>query len=505
MSNIAPDHLFSLIKSLGKAEKRHFKIYSKKHVIGEGNIYVRLFDAIDKQKKYNEQALRKGKRFHDLPAFKNWLYNAILRSMADYHSSIGIDTRDMINYIEILFEKSLFSHCIRQIRKAKKIIKKNELFEEWLEVLNWEYKIAAKKFDIRAPVLEEEKRVLSLLTNQKKYRDIANLFLVTHRKFELERNPDDMKAMENLLGSALLKDERLALTFKAKQNFYDCHSLFAFSRGNYKRSYHFRKKIIDLHLAHPEMASGNSASFLVQINNFLGICTQLRKYDEMLICLRQLEEKTQKLKSPSDRATVFFFSYHLLNYHIYTGSFNEAKDNLKRIENELIKHEGNLNQIQKILLYAVIAQVYFGLGHYKRCLFWLNKIMDFGEATQVDIEYFTRLFYLIAHYEAKSDPELMGSLLRSTYRLLSKYEHVHKFESNILDFFRQHILRETKKQNMKELFSLLKRKLEKLVKDPYENRALNYFDYISWLESKIENRPFAEVVRRKGKYITGSN
>lgn len=39
--------------------------------------------------------------------------------------------------------------------------------------------------------------------------------------------------------------------------------------------------------------------------------------------------------------------------------------------------------------------------------------------------------------------------------------------------------------------------MEKLLKIPYESKALEYFDFVSWLESKIENRPFAEVVREK--------
>ena len=50
-------------------------------------------------------------------------------------------------------------------------------------------------------------------------------------------------------------------------------------------------------------------------------------------------------------------------------------------------------------------------------------------------------------------------------------------------------------------FRKLKTELEEIVKDPFEKRALEYFDFISWLESKIDNRPFAEVVREKAKVI----
>ena len=46
-------------------------------------------------------------------------------------------------------------------------------------------------------------------------------------------------------------------------------------------------------------------------------------------------------------------------------------------------------------------------------------------------------------------------------------------------------------------FRDLKAELEEIFKNPFENKALDLFDFISWLESKIENRAFAEVVREK--------
>ena len=53
------------------------------------------------------------------------------------------------------------------------------------------------------------------------------------------------------------------------------------------------------------------------------------------------------------------------------------------------------------------------------------------------------------------------------------------------------------KKNLKEYFANLKAKFEALAKDPYEKYALDYFDFISWTESKIENKPFAQVIREK--------
>ena len=55
MPNRSTDILFQLIKSLEKAEKRHFKLYIKRSSGKEDLKIVRLFDALDKLKEYDEK------------------------------------------------------------------------------------------------------------------------------------------------------------------------------------------------------------------------------------------------------------------------------------------------------------------------------------------------------------------------------------------------------------------------------------------------------------------
>ena len=59
MPNRSTDILFQLIKSLEKAEKRHFKLYIKRSSGKEDLKIVRLFDALDKLKDYDEKSLLK--------------------------------------------------------------------------------------------------------------------------------------------------------------------------------------------------------------------------------------------------------------------------------------------------------------------------------------------------------------------------------------------------------------------------------------------------------------
>jgi hypothetical protein len=53
----------------------------------------------------------------------------------------------------------------------------------------------------------------------------------------------------------------------------------------------------------------------------------------------------------------------------------------------------------------------------------------------------------------------------------------------------------------KDEFKKLHTRLKKYEDDPYERRAFLYLDIISWLESKIENRPIDEIISEKFEAI----
>ena len=144
MSNTVSDHLHQLIKSLSKAEKRYFKIYSKRHTIGDKNNYLLLFDAIEKQTDYNEDAvLKKFKNEAFINRFsitKTRLYDHVLKSLDAFHSnsSVNAQLKRQIHYAEILYKKSLYKQSSKQLKSAKKIAYKYEKHTTLLEIFMWE-------------------------------------------------------------------------------------------------------------------------------------------------------------------------------------------------------------------------------------------------------------------------------------------------------------------------------------------------------------------------------
>lgn len=117
------NELFDLIKSLTKSEKRFFKLHSALQS-GEKN-YLRIFDAIDKQKAYDEDAIKqqfaRETFIRHFPSEKNHLYKLILKALRAYHaeSSIGGLLKQHINNIEILFGKALYTEAGKILQRAQ--------------------------------------------------------------------------------------------------------------------------------------------------------------------------------------------------------------------------------------------------------------------------------------------------------------------------------------------------------------------------------------------------
>ena len=121
--------LFDLIRSLTKSEKRFFKLHSTLQS-GTKN-YMRLFEAIDRQKNYDEDELRRvfaGETFiRHLPSEKNHLYKLVLKALRAFHAEATVSgtLKIAIKNIEILYDKALYAEASRTLRRAKRIAKDN--------------------------------------------------------------------------------------------------------------------------------------------------------------------------------------------------------------------------------------------------------------------------------------------------------------------------------------------------------------------------------------------
>jgi len=91
--------------------------------------------------------------------------------------------------------------------------------------------------------------------------------------------------------------------------------------------------------------------------------------------------------------------------------------------------------------------------------------------------------------------ELVEYLIKSVYRFLSNMENLDAVLAEIFAFLRRSL--SSKPKDVKKSFIQLRDKLETVSTSKYNRRSYQYLDIVSWLESKIDNVPVQEVIRRK--------
>ena len=141
------------------------------------------------------------------------------------------------------------------------------------------------------------------------------------------------------------------------------------------------------------------------------------------------------------------------------------------------------------------VSLYFGSGNNDEAILYLNKIINLKVGQlRTDIQCFARLLHLIAHYEL-GNMDLVEYLIKSVYRFLSKMENLDAVLSEIFFFLRKSL--SSKPKDLKNSFIALKANLQKTADDKYNRRSYQYLDILSWLQSKIDNEPVQNVIRRK--------
>lgn len=507
---IASDELFKLIKSLSQTEKRYFKVFASRHVIADGNNYVKLFDAIAAQKKYNEQHIKNQfkeqifiKRY---AAVKNYLHQLIIKSMRTYHSSFSIDMelKEMLIDINFLYQKGLYKQCKKIHAKAEKLSIETDNKIRHLELLEWKTKlfhVSSVETEVanfyKNIFLEETKLLDSIKRSLKIKNELQDVFSLIRKK-GFARSKEDLSLMYEIIKKYNKLDYE-DLTFSDKYYINYINTVYYTSAGNHAKSLNFTQRNIQLIEAiSPKLREEEVEKYIVTLNNLVVNHLNLQQFNETTPYI----SKIRSLATHNIRENILLWttSYKLvLGVSIKIGNFEEAERIVFEILSGINEFADKIPLIEIVTFKYNVATVYFINKKYSKSLEVLNEIINENNPSlRDDIQGFARILRLIVLWE-KGEQEMLPYAAVSTYRFLYKRKRLYKFENIVLNFIKQKLPEINTSTKRLETFKELKVKLEALFKDSFERKVLDYFDFISWIESKITKKEFKQLVREKLK------
>lgn len=496
------DELFQLIKSMSKQEKRYFKLFAARHVIGEQNNYLLLFDEVDRQKKYDEAAIRekfRKQRFvRQLHVMKNYLFTLIMRSLRNFYASDTDDKfHDMLRDAQILYDKGLHVQSQKVLDRARKQALEHERFLQLLEIQRWEHTIIHQNNEVNKLERYASRDVFGELEFIDKYRNLLQFQLLNDRMFiqywkvGIARNKEEKEQMARIFDDALYQSPENAKSFLAKYYYHNALFTYQYCSGQLHSSHETISTLVRMiESLDPDMRR-YASKYISALNNLYAVQKELKLNDEAFDTLRKLRDIS--VKSTTNKAELFMRSYILeLDLYISTGEFSKGIATIPQIATDFEKYVGMINKQSKLVFYYNFAYICFGAGNYNEALTWNNQLLnDSDVSTREDIHCFGRILNLIIHYELGNN-QLLEYIGKSTYRFLYKRKRLFKVETVILNFIKKYpnwANRERIAKGFQELYV----ELEKLSHDDYEKHAFEYFDFLTWLESKIHKKDFGRL------------
>lgn len=511
------DPLFSLIKSLKKTEKTYFKKFTQLHTIGEKNNYVELFEFINEMTEYDEKLIIekfKNETFaKQLHVIKNYLYNQILKSLRVYHTSANIDSkiREIIDYTSILHQKGFPNQAANYLIKAKKLAEEYEKHEYLLVVLRLEIRISSsdiysgKKLLPANEGMSEIVNVLQKIQNINEYYSLTILLFEKLRAKGHIRDNEELKELNTTLEKPLLQSPEKANTFRSQIYFYYLLTVIYTEKNEQEKAIENAYKLVGVMENHPKQMEDEPSNYVIVLNHLIETLIHFKMYDDALPYMETLAGVA--INSVYTEIRLLFRSFSLkLEVYLKTGKFEQGINAGKQLQLGLSKYEDKINEAIKTDVLFKLSHLYFGLGDYRTALYWINQLLNSKSKPREDISSFAALFSLIIHYELENT-DLLEYHVKSTYSILFKRNRLFESEKLLIQFIKRLPKISTKAQ-LKEEFVKTHRQMGKILHNEIyilENNSLNYFDFYSWIESKITNEKYSEVIKKNLKSKTKSN
>lgn len=509
MPNLFSDTLFQLVHSLEKAEKRHFKLYIKRSSAKEDLKIIRLFDALDKLADYDEKALLKTLKDISKPQLANLkthLYKQLLASLRLLKTNENIDLKlsEQLDNARLLYNKGLKIQSLHILEKAKELARANQKMNFLVQVISLEKKIETLHITRssleKTELLAEE--ALDISGHIDRVTKLSNLALLLYRwyvNYGHARNLEDEKDIRSFFKSSLPKDADAINGFYEKLYLYQSYCWYAFIRQDFLMYYRYSQKWIDLFSEDEVMKSVETGHYIKGMHNLLNAHFDLRNFKAFQKTLDQFEAfaKTPVANQHDNfrTHTSIYINSAKINQFLMKGDFKEGIKIVPEVEAKLKEYSLFVDSHRILVFNYKFASLYFGAGEYNKAIDYLHKIInDNQHGLRNDLQCYARLMHLLCHYEIGNE-EILESLIKSVYRFFARMKNLTIVEEAIFTFLR-HSFNVKAKLLKPELEQFLK-KIKHLEKNRFETRSFAYLDVISWVESKVYEKPMEEIIHTK--------
>ncbi len=490
------EDLFHLIKALSRSEKRYFTLDAQKSG-RKGSRYLELFQAVNEMDEYDETILRE--RFGgNLPSDKSYLYEAIMRSMRDYHSARSLSARikELMLDARFLYERGLFDQSERRLGEAGELAV--ELDDQFaLLEINVQKRHLVKS--IRRKDYREELQALirikdksmEVISQELKFLDTADeLFVEILQHFELKAEGDRQKLRQRFAHLTRLPEP--ADSAKTQWRYLLCMAMYHQLLGEFDKVFEYYSKVVDWWDRYPKYKKEDFYLYIIDVSNLLHAYSVKEQYQRIPAVLDRLEQ--EEPESLHARSLLFQKSaVYRLMYLINMGESGGVDRFVSELEKGLEKYE--IKSGTRNALIINVSILLFIQGRYKACVNWAQKLIRDKSGARSDIRSGAWVLQLMAAF-GFAEVDQLESILRATYRYFSKAGLGKEggFENRMLDFAKK--LSQSSPLEEKKLLMEWRAYIQELRASGTGKVSMGLDELaLYWINSRLDKTPVTEQIR----------
>jgi hypothetical protein len=501
------DFLWRLIHSLSSREKLFFKRNFSASASPGQKLYIKLFDAIAGQKKYDEAAiirkLAPGMNSRNIAFQKYYLQNQIGEAIIHYdgRNNQHHEIYKQIMLIRLYRKKGLpdEAHAVwkKTMAKARQLesfalisLLKSE-FEKILlfSNLSTHYDDLHAIFKGNVISYDEYAEMITL-------RDIYTETLLLKKKAHFDFDNDLKKRIEILLERVNRNESGL------------------YGRSFWFRHYYYMNKATLLYLLNETGASlgllqqawldwkkheqfiGTDGEFYIELMymiNYAGILNQSFQYVEDTFN----HPLNEQIKEPAQKANFEVIKYLALN-KIYnkTARYDKVEKLVSSMKLLYPQWEPELNSDMNRTANLSLGIGCFVLENYSDALYFIKRGLNwYREGAREEHSAIGHILLLLASYNLNNS-RIFDAQYRSTYSYFYKRKKKHPFETALVQCLHRTFYMKDNKTKTEEFKKTLE-VFEKNKNDVIQQMAFSIFNYPGWLISKVQRIPYRRYVEQK--------
>lgn len=507
MSEKIQDHVFNLIQSMNKTEKRYFKIYASKHVIGEGNNYEALFDFLGKQDSYSETAIRK--HFIGQAMLNNFtitlhrLYDHLLKALETYHSatSVSLELRHQLNYAEILLGKSMYLACEKMCNKIEKSAKENDNSAALIEVNS----IRKKLLEIK----NYEKTDAAALESISESESAAISHIQSTAKLWYAKSKILQKL--NASGSAVKENDKtwfknISIEIQAPENnnfeenylYLHAKAAAAFALGNHVESLEYILQNLTYFESKAEIKKANPHRYISLVSNAIYFYQLQMNFESVEHWLEKLKELRQLQDANEDLSIKIFNSSYstelMVNNHM--GNFELNIKLAPEVLEGLRNYQGKISSVRELYFYYLLVVSHLAMGETKQANKFVQSILNSDNAkNSLEILTATKVLHLMVLLE-NNETQLLPHAMKAAKRHLMNQEKFKEFEKSLFKTIEK-LSHSNHTWDKEEVYADFCESIEKQTAEFQKSPLFHIFPFKCWAESKYKSNDLSVCVKNQ--------